>query len=289
MKKILILIFCLFFLTGCTLNSDNNSNKDKMISEIKYIGTQLGDILHDLNNLSLENYELVTENIKMNNEESSGSSNGSQASSGQSSSSSSSKSEQESSEISKENYISETEMEKNNILDINNEAIDWKTIKEKIETLNISWSIVMIDLGNNNVSEDNLVAFTTTLNKTIIDIKNENKENSLNNIINLYSYIPSFLSEISADNYTQNIEKTKHQLLTAYSAASQEDWNTVDLKISEAQNTFLNILNEEEYIENYKLKKITTLLNDIQYSIPNNDKELFFLKYKNLIQTLNIL
>lgn len=91
MKKILIILSSVILLTGCSNNINESSDKEKLTAEMKYISMQITDLLHNLNNLSLENYEIVSEIVNMSEESSSqgGSSQGqsSQASSGQSQSS----------------------------------------------------------------------------------------------------------------------------------------------------------------------------------------------------------
>jgi len=91
LKKILIILSSIILLTGCSTNINESSGKEKLTAEMKYISMQIADLLHNLNNLSLENYEIVSEIVNMSEESSSqgGSSQGqsSQASSGQSQSS----------------------------------------------------------------------------------------------------------------------------------------------------------------------------------------------------------
>lgn len=303
MKKILIILSCLLFLTGCNNKSDDNSSKEKLTSEMEYISLEIADLLHNLNNLSLENYEVVSEKVSLSEESNSqgggGSSEGgsSQASSGQSSGSGQSGSGGESGQGGSQpqqgdnESISVTEMQNKSVLNTDTKEIDWDKMKQDIETINTAWSIIMIDLENNNVSNEYITDFSNTLNSTIISIKNEDKDTTLTNLTSLYSYIPKFLTAISADKHTQNIETTKYHVHLAYSSATQEDWDIVTTNLTDAESNFLSIVNDTEYTKNkeFKVNKTHTLIKDLQNTIPNNDKELFFLKYKNLIESLNTL
>ena len=302
MKKILIILCCIVFLTGCSNNSDK-TNKEKLNSEIDFIGSQIAELFHNLNNITLENYELISEIISIS--ENSGaegesssqggssqaSSGGTQSQSGGSSQGGSQGGEQSSQSGGGEQDISVTEMQNNSILNIDTENVDWNLIKEQAETINTSWTVVMLDLYENKVSNEDIMAFSNLLDATIIAIKNEDKETTLTNLTNLYSYIPKFLTAISADKNTQNIELTKYYVFTAYAAASQDDWNAVTTNMSNAENNFLSIVNDKEYTKNkeYKIHKTYLLIKDLQNSIVNQDKQLFFLKYKNLIESLNTL
>ena len=177
------------------------------------------------------------------------------------------------------------------MLNKNNEDIDWNIIREQIENINTSWSIVMLDLYDANVPNDDIISFSNALDKTIISIKNEDKTSTLNNLCNLYSYIPKFLSATSSEKYMQNIETTKYNIFMAYSAVSQDDWNTVASHLSNAETSFLNVVNDNEYSKNreFKINKTYMLIKDLQNSISNNDKQLFFLKYVNLMENMNTL
>lgn len=214
---------------------------------------------------------------------------GSQGGSSQSSSEGGSQGDkQQSSESGENKSITVTEMKSNSILQIDTEDIDWENIKRKIENVNTSWAIMMIDLRTQNVSNDYIIQFSNLLNTSIISIKNEDKNASLNNLTNLYSYIPKFLTAISAKSHIQNLETIKYYIFMAYSAASQDDWNTVNTNISNAESNYLYLLNTSEIAEN-KLNKVYSLLKDTQNSITAEDKELFLLKYKKLMENLNTL
>lgn len=303
MKKFFLIISALILLTGCSNSSETMSDKEKLSSEIEYISTQIADLLNNLNNISLENYELVSEKVSISENSSSGGGLGSQGGSSQSSSGSkggssssqSSSGEQsgnsQSSKESEKQNISVTEMQNNSILNVDTDNVDWDTMKQNIELINTSWSIIIIDLNKNNVSNDDITEFSKLLNETILSVKNEDKSKTLINLTSLYDYVPKFLTAISADKHKQNIEHTKSYVYKAYSAASQEDWDTVTTNLSDAETNFLSIVNDEEYSKEkaFKVNKTQILLKDIQNSVSNNDKSLFFLKYKNLIESLNTL
>lgn len=292
MRKILIILSCLLLLTGCSNNTTNNQRKEKVKSEIEYFSTQIAELFNNLNNISLENYELISEKVSMNTSNSEGGK--SQFNSGQSTSPSSNQASNQSNEDSAGNEsqsVSITSMASNSILKRNTEDIDWDLMRTGIENINTSWSVVMLDLYNANVSNDDIKAFGNTLDTTIISIKNEDKIATLRNLNNLYSYIPKFLTSISSEKHDQNIETTKYYIFMAYSAASQDDWTGVATNLSNAENNFLNVLNDMEYSKNreFKINKTYLLIKELQNSIANKDKQLFFLKYINLMENMNTL
>lgn len=298
MKKILILVICLFFLVGCSDNTSDTQSKDKLTSEIKYFSSHIAKLLNDLNNISLQNYELTSRKVNIDSSsnnssssEGSSSSGSSSNSGGQSQSGSGQGSSQNNDQSAESQSITVTDMQANSVLKTNTDDINWDLVKTEIEQINTSWSVVMLDLQNANVSNTDIMAFSNLLDKTIISIKNEDKNTSLTNLTALYSYIPKFLNSVSMDKSLQNIETTKYNIFIAYAAVSQDDWNTANTNIANAESTFLSVLNDTDYSKNreFKINKTYVLLKDIQNSIVNMDKELFFLKYKNLMESLNTL
>ena len=70
-NKILIiffLIYILFSLTGCTENN-NKDLKAKVISELDYVSMKTVDLLNKLNNISFENYSVMSHQVKLGDEE----------------------------------------------------------------------------------------------------------------------------------------------------------------------------------------------------------------------------
>lgn len=284
MKKVVLLFFCLLFLTGCNTNPLTNSNNDKLNSEIEYISTQIANLLNKLNNISLENYELISDKVSISENSDS---KDKMISKGESSQSSSGEDSKENGNDNK--TISVTDLQNNSVLNVNTENIDWNIIKQNIELINTSWSIIVIDLNENGVSKEIITNFSELLNEVILNIKNEDKFLTLTNLTNLYSYIPEFLSVISTDSVKQIIENTKSSVYKAYSYASQNDWDNASEFLLNAETIFLDLVNDVDYSKEYKTNKIYLLLKDTQNSISKHDKSLFFLKYKNLIESLNTL
>lgn len=66
MKKVLLIIISItFLLVGCGNKNESNSDQEKVNSEIEYFGSQIAILLNNLNNISLDNYELVSEKINL--------------------------------------------------------------------------------------------------------------------------------------------------------------------------------------------------------------------------------
>lgn len=289
----ILIIICTLTMTGCTKEDDDKKElKRKVGEELNYLDTHIISLINDLNNISLENYKVSSERVEMQEESqklSTGSVGGEektttqkegQQSSGQSESGKNSESD-----------INTTKMEPNAILASNKEDIDWERIKYEIESLNEAWTVILLDLYSLNVNNNDVLEFSTVINSAIISIKNENKQDSLINLANLYSYIPIYEKGISAESSIQNVKQTKSFLINAYSVVEQGDWNEVETNISECEKIFKNVVNDIEFARKneYKVNKTYVLIKELQNSLDLQDKEVFYIKYKSLLESVNTL
>jgi len=188
--------------------------------------------------------------------------------------------------------IETTEMIAGNILTNNQEDVNWDLIKTEIELINTSWSVILYDLYKTNDSNNaELLAFSDTLDKCIISIKNENKAESLTNLGELYAYIPAFTNLASEDDNIKNVKETKSNIIKAYVTASNDDWIAANDNLVVAEQSFSNVLKDLEFAKNneYKINKTYILLKELQNSLAEQDKSIFFMKYINLMESINML
>ena len=284
-------------LTGCGSKTTNEDIKTKTVQELEYLDSQIVSLANKLNNISMQNYAVSSEEVNLGEEnlsETSSSQSVNEASGGGSSGGGEQKqssSQSGSNEESQKSNITTTQMEPKTVLDSDENTIDWKSIKSQIETINEAWGVVVLDLSSLNVDSNNILGFSSTLDQSILSIENENKSDTLINIANLYSYIPRFEENISANQSTQNVKQVKSNIIKAYSLLEQDDWTAVEINISECENTFKNLLNDIEYIQDkeYKVNRTYVLIKELQNSLVYKDKKLFLVKYKNLMESVNTL
>lgn len=291
-KFIYICIFSitiiLFSLSGCSNKENEQDLKTKANQELEYLSSKIIDIANKLNNIILQDYTMTSEEITLQQESSE---QGSQSSGNSSSSGQESKNEQEANSQSQnqENQIKSTKLENASVLTTDENNIDWKQIKSEIEIINEAWGVVIVDLSNLNVDNNEILGFSTTLDKCILSIKDENKNDVLKNVAELYSFIPRLSKNISKDNYNQTIKELKSYLINAYSVIEDEEWQKVEENIARFEESFKKLTNDIETIKNkeYKINKTYVLLKELQNSLNYKDKKLFYIKYKNLMESIN--
>ena len=272
--------------------------KSKVAEELEYLDAKIISIANKLNNISLQNYTITSEEVSLGQEQTSKSSSEKSNSQGESSSQEEGAESQQKESSSQgqqgeagQNNIEITQMQPETTLNSDVNDIDWNTIKSEIETINDSWWVVILDLSNLNIDNNDILSFSSALDDCILSIKDENKANTLANIAKLYSFIPRFERGISSDNSNQNVKQVKSYLINAYSLAEKEDWTGIESNISDCEKTFKNLTNDMDYMKDkeYKVNRTYVLIKELQNSLAYKDKKLFYVKYKNLMESINTL
>lgn len=289
----------LFIMCGCNENNSDDKLNTKVASEIEFFDSKIVDMLNNLNNISFQNYRLTTKKVQLTEQsENTEASGGQTAGSGQQNSGTQSQdngqqsSQSESKTETSDTSIETTEMIAGNILTNNQEDINWNLVKTEIELINTSWSVILYDLYKiNNSNNTDFLAFSDTLDKCILSIKDENKGDSLKKLAELYSYIPKFTEITSEDKNIKNIKDTKSSIIKAYVSASNDEWTAVRDNLLTAEESLNNIFKDIEFVKNneYKINKTYILLKELQNSLVEQDKSIFYMKYINLMESINML
>lgn len=256
--------------SGCSKQkTDEEQLRDKNILEIDYLDNYIMLMLNSINNIDLKQYDAKIEKTENLNEIL-----------------------QESEETSSEdtgNNVVQYRMVPNTILNAN-KTINWENLKLEIENLNNTWPSIIVDLYKANVDNKKLTEFSDLINTCIGNIKNENRTETLNSLAKLYEYIPVFLEKIASDNQQIELAKTKVEVIKAYVNIDFANWEELKTSLDRAISNFEPIVNNTNEAEKeYNIRKAYVLLQEFKNAVDTNDKDLLFMKYKNLMEELIIL
>jgi len=169
--------------------------------------------------------------------------------------------------------------------------VNWELIKSRTENLYSIWSTVSIDLAELNVSQDKINAFNTALNQVTLEIKNENKSEGIQKFVDLYGsvldFYNSFENDMSANE--KKIKEIKYNIIIAYENVEMDKWDEARSFVEEAQRKNVEILSNLEGSNEFNIKKINIILNQIYSSLDTKDKDIFYINYKNLIEEINLM
>lgn len=318
LKHIGILIISstiIFTLTGC---SQEEKTKEKVGQEIKFMENKLVSMLNGLNNINFTNYVLaekgnedgqtgdsktqkvgsesagqISEGGKSGGSSSSGEGGtGSESSGGTERGSSIEGGQNSGSNSTQGSSINSSgiqyEMKESGILS-NEQTVDWKGIKNEVENLYYIWSSMIVDLHTVNVNNEDILNFSNQLDNLIVEVQQEDKINTSAMLANLYSYIPRYVEHYTQDSIKINLSYAKSYVVSSYAYIEQDNWNEAKARIIKAQEYFSNIINNanEKNIENQnKFGKVYVLLGEFNNSIDKKDKQLYYIKYKKLMENM---
>lgn len=283
---ILIVLLSGFFIYKVSGQNKSNENlKEKTLSEIKHLENEFQNLFNQFNNISFENYKISSTEIKKEeNENQSSSSSQKSTSNGGGNSGKSEKTE--SSETSEDNK--QYKLEEVGVLTENTE-IDWKQIKNDIEKIYTSLYPMTLDLYQTSTNRQDISNFNKEYDNLTKAVKDENKEESLKELSILYDYLPKFAENCIEDEKEKTVMKTKNYIFKAYSVLDKEEWDTISDNINSATQEFTKIItniSDKESGNQYNINKVYVMTNDLQNAVTLKDKEVFLIKYKNLLEEL---
>lgn len=189
------------------------------------------------------------------------------------------------------NTITNMNMNYSSILVNPSKQIDWDDIKKETEKMYQTWNTVLIDLNSLNINQDNLLKYSTVLDNLTKAVQKEDKKNTLYRLADLYGLLVTYSKEYSNDNEQIVLLDVRSNILYAYALIEDGKWQEMQDYIKKAQNVYNNMMNSalqnNENITN--INKAYVLLNEIYKSTDTEDKNIFYINYKNLMQELEII
>lgn len=284
----------LFVLTGCS-NQNNQNNQDNLKSKIKeeisYLDNNLISTLNIVNNLSYDNYKVSRKNIQSNKSDNNEKQNNSTEQESQPSGDLSQQGGKTESNSENSGNSSQTQsimtMEKNGVLTSRDKKTDWDLLKGLLEALYSSWSTIALDMNGLNINSEDILSFNTFLNDATKSVKDENKKDTMNNLLKLYALLPKYSSSVADDIFT-NLLDTKVQVLNAYVLTEDKNWDEINKRLENAINEYGNIINNVEINTRNSagVSQTYILLKELQRCTSVKDVDIFYINYKNFMQEI---
>lgn len=307
-----IAVVLLVIAYGILLHVQGNTKEqekipEKIKEELSFLDNNVVAMLNYMNNIVYEPYTVQTEKASGSKTSSSsqneqgGDSTGGQEQNGNSDGNSTSKENTtgQSSSGSQNgsqngNQTSEpqiSKMQDTGILNLDTNTIKWTTIKQQIEVVYASWNTIAIDLHSVPVNQDSILQFNTNIQQAIQAIKAEDKVQSLVALANLYALLPEYTEGALQDKKETEIYQTKAGIINAYALLEQDKWDEMKTHITKAQEIFANRMNQvnESPTTQATIHKIYMGLKEMENICTLQDKEMFLMNYKEIMQLLDSL
>ena len=292
---IVLVVLALTVYTSATQN-DEQDEKEKAIAEIRYLDTKLVELFNNMNHIETRNYQIYTTKIEESRSaqntgggssggtDASGSSSDSNTSSGSDSTSTQDDSNQAQTENTNENY----EMKASGILTTNRD-IDWNSCKNESELMYTSISTITLDLYRLHVSQEDILNFNKELDNLTVSLEEENKQLVLDNLVKIYEYIPKFAQAVVDDPLYKTVVETKLNVFKGYAKLDSGDWAGMNTNLVDAINIYATLLTNTQ-IDTSKQTSINkgyVMLNELKNAVDTQNRSVFLIKYKNLLEEIN--
>lgn len=288
---VLVLIYLNFFSSSNA--SEYGILKEKGKGEIIYLDDSIIKMLNKLNNISYVRYEISIKEINEDQQQTDSGNTGEKSQDKEKDSSSGDSSNKGSEgDATNESENRASKLSKtDSLLTGNYDNIAWEEIAYTLETIYVAWPTISLDMKTLNVAEADIGSFSATLDKTAQTIKSLDKNNTIVNLYNLYVLLPKFLSYFESNETLLSTYYTKAYVLNAYVSANSEKWEEMSDNLTEAINSFAIVMSKENTNDSEKssIEKANELLKELKTCISLEDKEIFYLKYKLTMESLEIL
>ena len=293
MAYIVIIAIIIIFAISIYVNASKNNEDDqksKTLSELEYIETKFVELFNKMNNIEVRNYKITVGELSKETTESSskseeGGASGGSSKGGESGTSSSNKetgTEDEGQD--KEKY----ELTSNGIL-ISSRDVKWDEIKWEVENLYSSISTMTLDLYKMQINQDDILGFNKEIDNLTTKIAENNKQQTLDELVKGYEYIQKFFQSVSDSEITKLLIETKLNIFKAYSKLDQKNWQDIGNNVKNAIDIYSKLLTNTkiEQMKQYGINKGYIMLNELQNSVTIQDEQVFLIKYKNLLEEIN--
>lgn len=287
----IIVILSLNIYTNANKN-DKEDQKEKALTEIRFLESKLINLFNTMNNIEYENYKISASEISKQQQQNSSSENSSSAQGGQQGGNTSKDGGNGSGNQATDN-ASQTQNKKfglqsNGVL-LNNEQINWDSVKSEVEILYSSIPTITLELYQLDLNQDDILNFNKEFDNLTKVIQEENKEKTLDMLSKLYEYIPKFAKNATEDEIYKISLEVKNNIYKAYAKLDTDDWGVIDQNIKSSIEAYSKLLSNTNIDTNkqYIINKAYVMINELQNAVNLKDKTIFLIKYKNLLEELS--
>ena len=172
----------------------------------------------------------------------------------------------------------------------NEEEINWDSIKSEVENIYSDLPSITMDFYQiNTINQEDILNFNKEYDNLTVVIQEENKENTLAQLSKVYDYLPKFLKSSSQEELYTTIIETKANIFKGYAKLDSQKWNEISNDVKTAIENYSKLLTNTNIptTKQSNISKGYVMINELQNAVDVQDKSVFLIKYKNLLEELS--
>ena len=169
-----------------------------------------------------------------------------------------------------------------------NGLINWQELQNRTIRLYNYWNSTILDLNRLEIDNTYLTDFGKKLDNLSISIKNQDKQECLNNLLDLYSRLSIYSKVLDYDSNYTNILLCKYNLITAYFIVEKGNWTLTHESITASTSCLSNVVNsmENNRYKQYNINQAYIAVKEMENLINVKDLDIFYMKYNIAIEKL---
>lgn len=125
-----------------------------------------------------------------------------------------------------------------------------------------------------------------------MNIKAKEKLKVSENLARMYNILPEFIKNTEIEQLKKDTIEIKTNILNAYAYVDKNEWDKVQGEVINAEKKMVKTMNDTSKKQDqrkFNINKSYILIEELKNSIPLQEKQIFYIKYKNIIEELNTL
>ncbi len=150
-------------------------------------------------------------------------------------------------------------------------------------------SITMDFYQINTINQEDILNFNKEYDNLTVIVQQESKEDTLGQLSKIYDYLPKFLKSSSQEELYTTVIEAKSHILKGYAKLDSEKWDEIANDVKIGIDTYSKLLSNANIpsTTQSKVSKGYIMINELQNAVNVQDKSLFLIKYKNLLEELS--
>lgn len=279
---VLILIFCIIAVSGCSKSSaekkpsESNGQKSKAPTELKNIATELDTIISELDKtIKQQKAAMLPQNILLNPQGKT------QTAQNQSTQTQTDQSQNEQSQNQKtsagQSSSAQTQSGASQGNEAQGQATDWQKVLASLKNIHSSWNSLMPEAIEAGMSIDARNQFEKALEQLTQQISQQKLEGSVSAALMVYKNYAD-MTQIFTNSVPAEYYQVKYEIMAAIFEASQKNWSVAEQHAVKIKEHWIYLASQAKNVDTKVLSCTEFAISDLEQAIKSKQDDLVMIK-----------